>query len=327
MTNQNGFTDLSDVSYYLPDIIVESVLREAFMVTKRNPEIIDHVFRSLKGNAKYGRQAIESIKSNIQKYDWAFVQSFDEVDVNSPSISIQLLGEDEARETGLEDFQDDAEVALKPTELAALIVVPSFIPTGYDPISGFVRVSDLVDLSQVHRNLTFTDAAGNSWAVQMVVSNTSGSKAFLIDPGQTVDISGYCLIKSGIDYKQVTIRSTTTDVNLLIGVHTKNALLTKYFYILIKYFLMARKEVLIERGFFCSKFRGSDFTRDLRFQGDAMFTRYLTLTGKVQDSFRSDETEIFDSFNVIVEVPKDQATTQDLGLQNSTVQVSDTPQG
>lgn len=317
----------SDVSFYLPDIIVESVLREAFMVLKRNPNIIDHVFRSLANspsnliNEKYGKKELERIKQNIEKYDWSFVHSFGEVESKVPCISIQLMAENEAKEVNLEDFNVDATVPLKPEELAALVVVDGFTPTSYIVTTGAILLPDSVDMTNVHSNLLFVDAVGNEFNIEGGIVEAPGSKQVMVLANTIVDISGPCSIKSAIDFKQITIRSTMTDVNLLLGVHTKEPLLTKYFYILLKYFILARKQSLIERGFICSKFQGSDFTRNLEYEGDSVFNRFLTLSGKVEDAFRSDETEVFDQMGTIILVPKDVATTEDLDLENSTIQV------
>jgi hypothetical protein len=317
-------------SYYLPDIIVESVLREALEVTKRNPQILDHVFRSMTksrlAREKYGQKEIERIKQNIVKFDWSFVHSFNEVEGKTPAISIQLLGENEAKEVQIEDFERDARIPLSPEELASLIVIENFTPTSYNPLSGALAIPDGVDLTNVHINLLFVDASGAIWPILGGIDETPGQQQFLIAANVAPNISGPCLIKSAIDFKQITIRGNMTDVNILLGVHTKDALLTKYFYILLKYFLMVRKHVLIEEGFICSKFQGSEFTRNLKFEGDAVFTRFLTLTGKVEDSFRSDETQVFDSVDIIVQVPIDTATTEDLGLENAGIQVGTTPQ-
>lgn len=330
MSNTEDFSEFTvpdDTSYFLPDLIVESVLREAFDVLKRNPEIIDHIFRSLKNqNAgstfkKYGQKELERIKRYVQRYDWSIVHSFDEVETTLPCVSIQLLSEAEAKEVGLEDYVQEATIPLTDEELAALTILSNIAPTGYNVQTGAISVLDSVDLTNVHKNNLFVDAAGNEYNIVGGINENPGSKQFMIAIGQNVDLSGPCSVKSAVNFKQLAIRNVMTDVNLLLGVHTKDALLTKYFYIVLKYFLAARKEVLIERGFICSKFQGSDFTRNLKFEGDTVFNRFLTLIGKVQDGFRSDETEIFDNFNIIVQVEKDQATTQDLGLQNQGIQV------
>ena len=312
----------------MPDLIVESVLRDGFKVLKRNPQIIDKIFHSLTRNyvqEKYGQKELERIKEFIKTKDWSFVSSFAMVEANLPCVSIQLGAESEAKEVAhLEDFDGEAvEPIYDPDELADLVVVPSFTPTGFDPQSGAVSVQDNVNLTQVYPNLVFVDASGNEFFVTGGIDLTPGQQQFMITLGSAPNIAGPCIIKSSIDYIKFSNKSVHTDVQLLLGIHTKDALLTKYMYLLVKYFLIARKKSLIERNFICSSFSGSDFTRDLKYQADIVYTRFLTLTGKVQDQFSSELDQIFDSINVIVQVAKDVATNEELGRQNLTVQVND----
>ena len=71
----------------------------------------------------------------------------------------------------------------------------------------------------------------------------------------------------------------------MLGVHSKEALFTKYMYAIIKYILLSRKPDLINRGLLNYTFQGSDFTRNLESGGDILFHRFLTVSGKVEDSW------------------------------------------
>lgn len=319
------------MSFKLPDLIVESVLREGFAALKRKPDLIDDVFGSLLesyADKKYGQKELNRIKDMISKRDWSFVHSFGEVEANLPCVSIQLGNENEDRGLAhLEDFEGEVtEEITDEEELAALVVESDFLPTGYDYASGTVYVDDDVNLTNVHVNLLFVDAAGSEFQIIGGIVNEDGSKQFCIEPQSEPDISDVGHIKSSINYKQFAQRGTVSEVQLLLGVHTKDALATKYIYTLVKYFLQARKKALIERGLTNLSFQGSDFTRNLKYEADIVYTRFLTLTGKVQDQFRSDASDIFDNVEVITKVPKDQRTTEDLNLEDMTVQVGETPQ-
>ena len=79
-----------------------------------------------------------------------------------------------------------------------------------------------------------------------------------------------------------TIHANTT-VN--VGIHTKEQLLTKYLYHITKYFILSAKEDLIRQNFIIATFKGSDFTRDSSWQGDHVYTRFLNISGKTEDSW------------------------------------------
>lgn len=316
------------MSFYMPDLIVESVLRDGFAVLKRNPDLIDKIFSSLTesfADKKYGNKELKRIKEQLLKKDWSFVHSFGEVEANLPCVSIQLGNENEAKDMAvLEDFEgDEVEEITDPDQLAALVKISDITPSFYDMETGTIFVDDSVDLSKIYKNLVFVDGSGTEFDIVGGIDNTLGQKQFMVDPESDVDISSAGLIKSGINYTQFATRGVHSDVQILLGVHTKDALLTKYFYVLVKYFLIARKKSLIERNFICSSYQGSDFTRNLKYAADIVYTRFLTLTGKVEDDFSSELEAIFDNIDVRVTVQRAVATNAELGREDLTIQVED----
>lgn len=318
------------MSFTMPDLVIESVLREGFIALKRKPELIDNIFESLTqsyASNKYGQKELQRIKDMISKRDWSFVHSFGEVEANLPCVSIQLGNESEDRATAhLEDFEGEEDVPMTDEELEDQVILSNILPDSYDYEAGIVYVPDDINLSSVHVNHLYVDAAGVEHVITGGIVNTSGSKQFCVAELSEVDISDVGEIKSSIDRRQYAIRGVHNDVQLLLGIHSKDALTTKYIYILVKYFLLARKKALIERGFIASSFQGSDFTRNLKYEADIVFSRFLTVSGRVQDTFRSDESDIFDNVEVITKVSKHIADSEDLGLEEMTVQVGETEQ-
>ena len=90
-----------------------------------------------------------------------------------------------------------------------------------------------------------------------------------------------------------------------VGVHTKEQLLTKYLYHLTKYFVLSAKLDLIRQNFIVATFRGSDFSRDAAWQGDHVYTRFINISGKTEDSWTNlDEiVALIDQVNVNTYVP------------------------
>jgi len=293
------------MSFQLPDLIIESVIRDGLLGLREHPEIIDDVFGSLNLSytmKKYGKSELAKIKTLIQERDVAVVHSFHEVNARVPAYSIQLTTDVEWQQVArLDDFDTElVEDISDPRELANLVVIPDVIATSYDEKTGTLYVDDSIDLTPVYANLFFEDVSGNSFQIKGGIVNVSGSKQFLIEAQSNVDISSPGLIKSSLDYTKTEIRSVHSTANILVGVHTKDALTTKYLYILLKYFLLSRKKDLIERDFIISSYNGSDFTRDLRYEGDIVYTRFLTVGGKVCDSWRSDQVALID--RVLIEL-------------------------
>ena len=76
-----------------------------------------------------------------------------------------------------------------------------------------------------------------------------------------------------------------SDVQISVGIHTKDSLMTRYLYTLVKYILLSRRIDLERRGLIASTFGGSDFMRDMGYQGDIVYTRFLTVIGKAEDTW------------------------------------------
>ena len=320
------------MSFTLPDLVIESVLREGFKALKQNPNVIDHVFSSLVQphiSKKYGERELRRIKETLFKTDWSFVHTFAEVESKTPCVSIQLGAEQESRDlTHLEDLNEEATRKITdPDKLADLVRVTGIFPTLYDFEAGIVYVDDGANLSSVYANLIFVDASGNEFKILGGIVNSPGQKQFMVEPRSEVDISDAGLIKSGIDFEQFSVRGTHSDIQVLLGIHSKDALVTRYMYILVKFILLARKEELIRRNLLNMAYQGSDFARSVEYRGDQVYTRYLTVSGKVEDTWNSDKATIFDNVEAIILVPKDTKTTEDLERENQTIQVGPTYQG
>ena len=87
---------------------------------------------------------------------------------------------------------------------------------------------------------------------------------------------------NGIGRDENTIHANTV---INVGIHTKDQLLTKYIYHITKYFILSAKEDLIRQNFIIATFKGSDFSRDAGWAGDHVYTRFLNISGKTEDSW------------------------------------------
>lgn len=291
------------MSIVLPDLVIETTIRDGLAYLKENPDVIDDIFgEMLKGYAsrKYGQTEIDRIKAVVAAKNIAVVHSFHEAVAKSPCFSIQLGGENEAKERAhLSDFEFDTQEPITDTEeLDALIKVSNLTPTAYDPVSGKVSVDDAVDLSPVHPAYLYVDGDDLEFEIKPGISNVTGDKFFFINKFQTPNIADPGLIKSFLDMKQHEDRGDSSAVNILVGCHAKEALLAKYLYVILKYIMKSRKRDLIQRAFTNSSFSGSDFTKDLKYEGDQVFTRFFTITGQTEDSWRSDEVGLIDNVEI-----------------------------
>lgn len=297
-----------------PDLIIETTIRDGLEYLKNNPDVLDDVFSDLtKGYAarKYGQAEIDRIKTVVQSKNIAVVHSFHEAAAKSPCFSIQLGSENEAKDRAhLSDHEYDVQEEITDQdELDDLVRVPPFTPTDYDPFSGKVSVDDAVDLSPINPGYLFVDADDNEFEIRRGFSNVAGNKFFFIEKFSTPNIADDGLIKSFLNMTQHEEKGDSSAVSVLVGCHAKDALLTKYLYTILKYIMKSRKRDLIQRAFTNSSFQGSDFTKDLRYEGDQVFTRFFTISGQTEDSWRSDNVDLID--NVVVEATPGDITDSD----------------
>ena len=313
------------MSFSFMDLAVESVLREGLTAIRRDPSVIDEIFAQLKDlfPQKYGQKELNRIKNFVLKKEIFVVHAFTQVVDSLPCISIQLMDDTENKSLArLEDFDDEVQTALDDEELEDYVKVSSIIPTSYDLVTGIVRVLDAVDLTNINVGYIYVDAAETEYIIQGGINNLAGQKQFMVTKGSNVDITDAGLIKSPIDYKQYTTRSVTHNEKLLLGIHTEERLLTLYIYTLVKYILLSRKLDLIKRHFKLTTLSGSDFTRNFDY-GEPVFSRYLTISGIADSSWTADRIQPIDNVDVTVLVDKDIATTEDLNLEDMTVQIND----
>ena len=289
------------MSFALPDLIVESVIRDGLANLKADPTIIDDLFAQLAytyADRKYGAAEIAKIKTWITGSDAeniSIMQAYNVADAKLPAIVIQL-GSDIESEAFLDDFEEDLQEDITSgAALAAITKVAAFTPTSYDSTANIVYVADGVDLSVVYDNYIFVDASDTEHTITNAISDVDGDKFFIIEPNGAVDVAGDCTIKTFLEYTQLEIRGSHQNVQLLLTVTTKDALTTKFLYTILKYILKSRKKSLMQRGMAKITMSGSDFNRNQQYEGDVVYTRFLTLSGHILESWRSDQVDLTDN--------------------------------
>lgn len=290
------------LGFILPQLIIESIIRDGIQNVRNDLTIIDDVFAQLTrtyNNEKYGNAEIAKIKALIAK-DLAVVFSYNQVDAKAPCFSI-MVGEDpehKPRAHLSDDYEPICEEIVDVDELEALIKVEDMIVTSYNPLTGKVLVDDSTDLSSIYKGYLFVDAADVEFEILGGINDAVGDKSFFIEKDQTVDFSDVTLIKSSLNRKEFEVKGVTSEVKLVIGVHTRDALTTIYLYELLKYFVLSRKRDIIKRGLYTISYSGSDFNRDSQYLGDQVYTRFFTVSGKADDTWRSDQVVLIDSIEV-----------------------------
>lgn len=314
------------MAFILSDLVIESTLREGFANCRNDESIIDDVFAQLKTlpvAAKYGDKEINKIKRLLKK-DIPIVNSYYNIESNVPCISIQLLSASELeRRAAMDDFLDDQIKPMDEEELAEQVYISGITIDDYDPDSGIVTLDDSTDLTTIHVNNVLEDADGNAFPILAVIANEPTDRRIQIQKQAEINIAGPAEIRSIIDYSQNELRTNVEKETLLIGIHTKEPLLTKYLYVLVKYIIESRKLDLIRRGFQLPTYEGSDFSRNMEYVSDMVYTRYLTIAGEINNTWTSDKVTPIDLIELDIRVERDEATNEQLGREDQTIKVTE----
>ena len=325
---------MDNIGFKLPDLIIESVLREGFQILRKNPQHIDSIMASLKqpyNEKKYGQTEINKIKDYFTNKEISIVHSFADVSAKVPCISIQLTADVEMENrTGLSDIagqleeglDDDSLSGLPPITRESLTIIDTIVVTSYDSVTGAISVSPATDLSEAQAGLQFRDASGNNTLIEAV--DELNSKIYVVE-GSDIDVSNFCQVVSALETRRFEKKFTREKQSLIVGVHSKNRLMAIYIYIIVKYILHAKKKDIHSRGLELPTFAGSDFTRNLEHMADIVHTRFLTVTGQLQETWVDILGPLEDSeiVNVGVKVDKDVADNEELDRLDQTIQVTD----
>ena len=293
------------MSFKLPDLIVESILRDGFEAARRYPDTLDDVFESLTmpyASRKYGQTEIEKIKKIIQNKEVSIVHSFNMIAANLPCISIQLSDDRESTDRAhMGNYRGFTTIQYNtPEQIASTIRAAAFTASAYDALTGKLSIPDSVDLAQAHTGLIVRDADGNDFPILGGIINEMGNKQVMLAIGSTPNIAQPVDIRTTLDYDMFRRNGNVEEVQLILGIHTKEALLTKYLYVLVKYFMISRKNDLIKRGMQLNTYSGSDFNRNQEYPGDIVYTRFFQVTGTVQHSWRADKVRLVDAIDADV---------------------------
>jgi hypothetical protein len=317
------------MGFPLPDLIIESILRDGFENARRDPEVVEDVFAPLTrpyAEKKYGISEIEKIQKVIENREVSIVHSFHAVDSKIPCISIQMAEDTEkVEEAYLSDFTKLSDVPFStPDKIAGTIKISNITPISYDAKSGVLKLPDSINLASIHVNLLYVDASQNAFPILGGINNTNGQKQIVLDKNLTVDLGAGGEIRSSIDFDRYNNNQTAEQTTVILGIHTQEPLLTKYLYTLIKYFLLSRKKDICSRGILLSTYSGSDFTRNMDYASDQVYTRFLHIHGIIHPTWRADKVQLIDNIEVNIKIPRDKYGNETLGRLEDPVQTIQT---
>jgi hypothetical protein len=286
------------------DVIIAEAIRQGIEDMRKNLWLLDDVFGNFIQEPalrdKYGQKEIDAAK------DW-FMNNKIEVNLryrndkdHFPCVTIALGSSSEKEEMKhLADLSTEVET-LMPNQIGKPIpyIVKPFIPDSYDQATGILTVPKSVKLKGVRAGQILVDPdTGIGYIIQAVVSN--GIK---LEPDLELKLT-----KAGIVPKYQFYRArrehTFFQETYSIGCHVHgDPAPLLWLHAIVLYTILRYRESLLEgRQFMQSSVSSSDLMQNPNFEGpggENVFSRYITLTGQVENSWLKTPSRIIESVEI-----------------------------
>jgi len=286
------------------DVIIAEAIRQGLEDMRKNLWLLDDVFGNFVQEPalrdKYGQKEIDAAK------DW-FMNNKIEVNLryrndkdHFPCVTIALGSSSEKEEMKhLADLSTEVET-LMPNQIGKPIpyIVKPFVPDSYDQATGILTVPKSVKLKGVRAGQILVDPdTGIGYIIQAVVPNGIKLESDL----------ELTLTKAGIvpryQFYRARREHTFFQETYSIGCHVHgDPAPLLWLHAIVLYTILRYRESLLEgRQFMQSSVSSSDLIQNPNFEGpggENVFSRYITLTGQVENSWLKTPSRIIESVEI-----------------------------
>ena len=275
------------MSFIITDIVIEKLIRQELKKIQTDTDtrtiLIEDLFGTLDDtllNSKYGEDIANMDK--VLKNDINVLHAFPDVDSKFPSFSIHLQSDNEdVGNDMLGNYIGEFNETITP---ATILSDLSF--TSYNKLNKEARVADSVDLSTINRGDKLK--SGSDEITIDAVSNVQGDKYLILNTSQeTISMTGNS-VTSQITTRIHSEHEIITKESVMIGVHSRNSFLTRYLYNVLKVIMYKN---MYELAKYCIQnpiYIGSDLHMDQVLLPERVFSRFLTVSCTVRNSWRQE---------------------------------------
>jgi hypothetical protein len=282
----NTFDDT--IGIFPGDLVVKAAIELGINDMRKNPWVIDDVFRVLRESPMlrhvYGEKEISRAREFIlnNKIPVYLRHRVDKQDFPCITISIGESYEDKDLATlgDLSVCVDD----LDPMEIGKSIkyIIPPFNPTSYDKVQGIVEVpEDIEEFAYIAPGMIAVDpdTGGGFKIIEKIAPNSFRIQAGAELPKKIGVVPAYQLYRAR---RERAISQETYN----IGCHTQDPATLIFLYSVVKYALYRYREGLLEaNNFQLSKLRVTDLIRNEAFNVENVYSRWIILSGQVEESW------------------------------------------
>jgi hypothetical protein len=297
------------MSIFAGDVIIKTAIEQGLEDMRQNVWLLDDVLsqfvqeEALK--TKYGQKEINAAK------EWFLnnqISVYLQHRIDKDSLPAVVIGLGSSVE--IEDMKHMGDLSstvetLMPSEIGKPIpyIIKPFTPEGYDDDNGLVYVPSSVNLSLISPGMILVDPTnGNGYEILGITSN-----AIQINANLNLDSSKLAVVPK-YQFYRVRREHTFFAETYTIGCHVHGDVAPLlWLHAIVSYTLLRYRESLLEgRSFTQSKISSSDLipNQDLSVAGgENVYSRYITLTGQVENSWLKSPKRVIES-TILYSEPK-----------------------
>lgn len=288
------------MAIFQSDLSIKTAIELGLEDIRKNPWLIEDILGDLLTNPylreKYGENQIESCKEWFRNNQVDVYMDLRKDRDRFPCVTINLGSSQEKDEMKHMADQSTETVVLLPNQINKPIpfVVKPFVHTGYNAATGEVSVPASVDLSNVAQEMILVDpSTGQGYQILDIADG------IIIEDGLTITATQFAVVPKNQFYK-ARVEHTFFQETYTIGCHVHGdpqALL--WLHSIVLYSLLRYREGLLEaNGFTQSSVSSSDLMSNALYSapsGEEVWTRVITLTGMVENSWIKSPRRVIES--------------------------------
>lgn len=277
------------------DVVIRSAIVRMLDNVYNDPALMDYIFQSLVRDDltrdAYGQQQIELAKKWFLTSNIPVFMAFRVAEEAIPCITISLQESVEAEQT-------HGDVHYVPQETTAgdwPALSPEFTPLAYSPTSGIMLLPPTLMGDQlIAPGMLVVTREGRQFPI---VANL-GDDEISLAPNTAADFTR-AIIKGTTDRYVTTVESVNYKETYQIGIHVQGEpAYLLFLHAILKFCLLKYKQDLLEaRGFERSTLASTDFRRNMEFDNETVFSRYINITGYVRQYWPKDTKPMIDVVN------------------------------
>lgn len=284
------------------DVIIKEAIEQGLDDMKKNPWLLNDVLSQFTGESalqnKYGKKEIDAAKewfanNPIHVY---LQHRLDKDALPAVTIGLGSSVEDPDMKTTA-DLSSEVET-LMPGDIGKPIpyILKPFVPASYDEDNGIVGVPAEIDISMITPGMILVDpATGNGYEIEDV----GPENTLKVQDGLDIDAAKLAVVPQFQIYR-VRREHTFFKETYNIGCHVHGDPSTLlWLHAIVLYSLLRYRESLLEgRSFAQSLVASSDLIPNSTMStpgGENFYSRYITLTGQVENSWLKSPKRIIES--------------------------------